>query len=712
MEITTSSKHRVRPLLGKRLSWVVVLVALVFSGVMLGAGIEAEESANATANLPTDAESAQVARLQEQLSTAEFVPAIVVFERADGALTAEDRAFVEERAAELAGLVVGEQAPSPSGGPPPAPVFAEDGEAAFVAVPIPADLPEEELAEPVADIRAAADVDLPDGLSADVTGGPAFLVDLSQVFDGADTRLLAATASVVALLLLLTYRSPWLWLVPLTVVAVADQVAVQVVAAATQLLGFSTDGASVGITSVLVFGAGTNYALLLIARYREELRRVDDRYAAMDTAVRRAAPAILASSGTVVLALLCLGLADNPSSRNIGLGGALGIVTAVVYALVVLPAAMTCFGRRLFWPFVPRVGQDDPTRTGPWSKVAVRVTDRPVTAAAGVGLLLVVLAAPVFAISVGLSETEQFRAEPEAVTGQRVLAEHFPAGLSQPTVVITPADAGAEVGRALEDVDGVTSVERTGEAQGQVLFAVVTSAEPASRAAFDVVEDVRASVSEVDDAVLVGGSDAQALDAADAAQRDERLIVPLILLVVLAVLLVLLRSVVAAVLLMLTVVATYVASLGASWVAFRTLFDFSALDLSVPLLSFLFLVALGVDYNIFLATRAKEEAEQADTKRAIAVALAVTGGVITSAGVLLAAVFTVLGVLPVIVLTQIGVIVGFGVLLDTLLVRSVLVPALAAMLGRRFWWPGPLSRRPDDERRPEPEQGVADATYV
>lgn len=701
--------------MGRWLSPLVVAVAIAFSAVVLGAGIEAEESDNSSFNLPTDAESAEVARLQERLSTSDVIPAIVVFDRGGEPLTEEDRALVESRAADLVAAVAPDTGDAggtggtggTGGGPPAAPVFAEDGEAAFVAVPISADIPEEELVEPVEDLRAAADADLPDGLEANVTGGPAFIVDLSQVFDGADTRLLAVTASVVALLLLLTYRSPWLWLVPLSVVGVADQVAVQLVAAATQVFGFSTDGASVGITSVLVFGAGTNYALLLIARYREELRRADDRYDAMATAVRRAAPAILASSGTVVLALLCLGLADNPGSRNIGFGGAIGIVTAVIYALVVLPAAMTCFGRGLFWPFVPRVGQADPTRDGLWSKVAARVTARPVAVSAAGGLLLVLLAAPVLAVQVGLSETEQFRTEPEAVTGQVVLADHFPAGLSQPTVVITSAATAAGVADALQGVDGVRSVEPTGEADGRALLSVVTTAEPASDAAFDVVERVRAEATAVDAGALVGGSDAEALDAADAAERDQLLIVPLILVVVLLVLLVLLRSVVAAVVLMLTVVATYVASLGASWVAFRTILDLPALDLSVPLLSFLFLVALGVDYNIFLATRAKEEAEHTDTTSAISVALAVTGGVITSAGVLLAAVFTVLGVLPVIVLTQIGVIVGFGVLLDTLLVRSVLVPALVALLGRRFWWPGPLSRA-----RPLPDQGVAHDTPV
>ena len=677
-----------RALVGRWTSRVVVLVAVAFSVLALGFGVEGDESDNAAANLPDSAESARAGELQESLvnsgGASEFTPVFAVFDRGGEKLTAEDREVIGAKVAELQGLAAeGGQA---------FPVFAADGAAAFIGVPLASDTPEEELEQPVTDIREVASADLPDGLESQATGGPAFTVDLSMVFDGADVRLLVTTAAVVALLLLLTYRSPWLWLVPLSVVGVADQVAASAVDAASRLLPFSVDGQSTGITSVLVFGAGTNYALLLIARYREELRREDSRYDAMRVAWGQAAPAILASSGTVVLALLCLGFADSPGSRNIGFGGAIGIVVAVLYALVVLPAAMTLFGRRLFWPFVPHVGQADPTETGFWSKVASGVTARPVLVSV-VGLLaLVALALPLGGVKIGLSQTEQFRATPESVTGQEVLAEHFPAGASQPTSVLVPDAAAQEVRRAVTGVRGVESVEPGGSADGTSVLTVVLTAEPSSADAFAAIEAVREAAKGVDPDVLVGGPDAESLDAQTATDRDQALIIPLILGVVLLVLLLLLRSVVAAVVLVLTVVATFAASLGASWWAFTHWFGFPALDLSVPLLSFLFLVALGVDYNIFLTTRAKEEAARHDTTQAISVALAVTGGVITSAGILLAAVFTVLGVLPLIVLTQVGVIVGFGVLLDTLLVRSVLVPALVSLLGRRFWWPGALSR--------------------
>ncbi|GAB6903200.1 MMPL family transporter [Kineosporia succinea] len=666
----------------------MVLVAVVFSGIALSAPITAEESDDGVANVPSSSESRQAAQVRDELGGSEVVPAIVVVDRAGDKLTDADRATVE-------GLVTDLQAYAVEGSK----VFqqySDDGAAAIIGVPLSGTASNDELVETVGQMRTEL-TQKAEGLRTQVTGGPAFTVDLAGVFDGADTRLLMVTALVVAALLLLTYRSPWLWLVPLAVVGVADRVAVTVVAVGTKVLPFTTDGASVGIASVLVFGAGTNYALLLIARYREELRRHENRYDAMKVAVDRAAPAILASSGTVVLALLCLGFAQSPSSRNIGLGGALGIVTAVVYALLVLPAAMTVPGRRLFWPFVPRAGQEVSERSGLWWRVAGAVTRRPVVTIVAALVFLAVLMVPLTGLRSGLSQTEQFRATPESVTGQETLGEHFPAGSSQPTIVVVANDRLAQATSAVEKIDGVRSVQPATQGDGRSVLNVVLDSAPASDAAFATITEIRSQLDDIDGQALVGGTDAEALDADRIAERDRWLIIPLVLLVVLAVLLILLRSLVAAVVLVLTVVATYAAAMGAGWVAFEQWFGFPALDLIVPLMAFLFLVALGVDYNIFLTTRAKEEAEQSpdDVARGpISVALAVTGGVITSAGVLLAAVFAVLGVLPLITLTQIGVIVGFGVLLDTLLVRSVLVPGLVTLLGRWFWWPGHLSRKP------------------
>ncbi|UPK75314.1 MMPL family transporter [Nocardioidaceae bacterium SCSIO 66511] len=676
---------------GHWISWVVVLVAVGFSAVMLGANIETDEADNASAGLPSDAESAHAADLADAIGAAEFVPALIVVDRGGEQLTASDRTAIEDLAGHLQDQVgSGQRVFS---------VPADDKEAVLIGVPLRTDLPEEERNAAVERLRDTVGGSLPDDLRAQVTGAPAISFDLGNVFDGADTRLLIVTASVVALLLLVTYRSPWLWLVPLSVVAVGDQVAASLVAVGTQVLPFQADGQSTGITSVLVFGAGTNYALLLIARYREELRRIENRYDAMRKAVGRAAPAIVASAGTVILALLCLGFADNPTSRNIGFGGAIGIATAVSYALLVLPAAMTCFGRWLFWPFMPRVGQRDPARSGWWARVAENVTARPVAVSLAGALALIAMAVPLTGAERGLSETEQFIDTPESVTGQQVLSDHFPAGSGQTTRVVVSEDAAERVKRAVAQIPAVQSVDDGGTGDGRSVLEVVLTTAPASDQAFAAVEAVRASATDVSPTALIGGPDAEALDTAETAERDQGLIIPLILGVVLLMLFALLRSAVAAVVLVLTVVATYLASLGVSWLAFTQLLDFPALDSSVPLLAFLFLVALGVDYNIFLTTRAKEEAEHANTTTAISTALAVTGGVITSAGILLAAVFTVLGVLPLIVLAQIGVIVGFGVLLDTLLVRSVLVPALITLLGRRFWWPGHLSRTTRSQTR-------------
>jgi RND superfamily putative drug exporter len=588
---------------------------------------------------------------------------------------------------------------------PPA-QYSADGTTALLVVPLPADLSDKDVAATIDALRATVRDALAPGVESAVTGGPAFAADIGKVFEGADIRLLGATAGVVAVLLIITYRSPWLWLVPLGVVGTADQVAAKALAFLSRATELRADGAVTGITSVLVFGAGTNYALLIIARYREELRRTPDRHEAMRRALGAAAPAILASSSTVVLALLSLGLADDPFVQSLGYAGAVGIAVALAFALLVLPAAMVLFGRRLFWPFVPRLGDDAATGRGLWHRVGEAVVHRPVAVVVASTVLLAGFATGLASLDVGLSTTEQFLKKPEAVIGQERLARAFPAGSSQPAIVLARADQVDEVTAAARTVSGVRTITQTGGAGGTAELSVVLDADPGTATAYRIVHDLRAAVRGVPGAdALVGGTDAEGLDARDTADHDRALLFPVILGIVLVVLLLLLRSVVASILLVLTVVATYAASLGASAFAFAHWFGFPAMDLSTPLLAFLFLVALGVDYNIFLTTRAREEATRgAPARRAIVTALSVTGGVITSAGILLAAVFAVLGVLPLIQLAQIGIIVGFGVLLDTLLVRSVLVPALVSLLGERFWWPGHPSGQakgaPDREARP------------
>ncbi|GAA3786292.1 MMPL family transporter [Sphaerisporangium flaviroseum] len=678
---------------GPRGKWVTIAVAMVISGLALAFGGASKVSTDPAAALPKGAESATVVRLQQRLPSGQLLPALVVYSRS-GSLTDQDKAAIRSDATLLAGLAVGRRVPPP--------VFSPQGDVALVSVPLAGSLSNADLTEAVREIRAEARQGLPAGARVEVTGGAGFKVDLSAVFDGANITLLAVTAGVVALLLLLTYRSPWLWLVPLSVIGVADQVAAKIVALLTRTTGLTVDDSTLGITSVLVFGAGTNYALLLIARYREQLRLHGDRHVAMTGAVRSAAPAILASSATVTLALGTLVFALSPFNRSIGMAGVIGIITAVAYALIVLPAAMVLFGRGLFWPFAPKLGQADPAHTGLWSRVGGAVSRRPVVMTAVSVVVLAVLALGIVGVRSGLSQSEQFRGRVEAIAGQETLSRAFPAGSAQPVIVISRTSAAEQVRAAASGIPGnprVTTGERTAE---DTRTEVVLRAEPGSQESFEAIRALREAVHAIPGAsAVVGGPEAGDLDERDAAVRDQKLIIPMVLAVVLLVLLLLLRSIVAAVTLVLTVVASFAASLGAGWFAFTHFFGFPALDLGVPLLSFLFLVALGVDYNIFLTTRAREETPALGTRRGIVAALAVTGGVITSAGVLLAAVFAVLGVLPLITLTQIGVIVGFGVLLDTLLVRSVLVPSLVTLLGDRFWWPGTPRRSggdPDDTR--------------
>ncbi|MGC4864400.1 MMPL family transporter [Micromonospora sp. DT53] len=694
---------------GRLAAWLTVAAAIVVGAAVFGTPQPDNPAPVSATGLSVRWQSTQVQRLQDQLPSRDVQPAVVVVSRGDGgALSDADRATVGARANDLRRFAVGGQV-SPA-------QVSPDGAVALVAVPLDTASGQEVVTDTVTQLRAAL-ADLPDGLTAEVTGAPAFTADLSSVFDGADVTLLAVTAAVVALLLLITYRSPFLWIVPLAVVAATEQLTLRAVDVIVPGVGINLQqGQVTGIASVLVFGAATDYALLLIARYREELRREQDRYAAMRAALRRTAEPILASGGTVVLGVLTLLLSEQETNRALAVACATGVVFAILSALFVLPAVLVLLGRGLFWPFVPRVG--GPAREGRlWGRLGAAVQRRPVVVATLATLLLGGLALGGLGIRTGLSETEQFRAEPEAVTGAQTLARAFPAGSTQPVAVITTPAAVRAVTDAATAVPGVASA-RPGDAGAAVAQVdVVLDAEPGTTASDRAIEALRAAVAAVPDSAppaaagadapsgaIVGGSVAATYDSDEANDRDLRLILPIILLLVGGVLVLLLRGLLAPLLLVLTVIASFFASLGAAWLLFDHVLGFPALDSGVLLLAFVFLVALGVDYNIFLVTRAREDARTAGTRAGMLSALRVTGGVITSAGVLLAAVFAVLGVLPLITLTQIGIIVCIGVLLDTLLVRTVLVPALAFLLGDRFWWPGRVARDPvtATPRSPEP----------
>jgi len=664
----------------RRTSWIVLVLAALAAGALFALGSGAKGESSPGVGLPASAESAQVAALQETLPGTDGTSALLVFSRAGGTLDADDVAAVADAASRLVDL---------STGFVPPPTVSDDKTAALVVVPLDTLSDVGEQADRAAELRQIANDGLPSGMTALLTGPEGFAVDVAAVFKGADFTLLLVTVIVVAVLLLVTYRSPWLWLVPLTVVGLADGLASIVATRVAAAAGIALDASVTGILSVLVFGAGTNYALLLIARYRDELRTHEDRREAMATALRGAGPAIIASGSTVVLSLLTLLFATLEGNRALGIACATGIVIAMLFALFVLPAALVLFGRRLFWPYVPRFGTEGSAEKGVWHRLGLLVAKRPVVVVlVGVLLLGGLAAAGVPHIKIGLSQSERFTSVPEAVRGQDILAEAFSAGSGSPAVVIAKnADVDA-VTRELEDVDGVVSVQ-PGESNDEITQLTVTlDAAAETPESFAIVTAMRESTD-----ALVGGLDAQSLDVDAAQTHDQDLVIPLILALVFLVLVLLLRALVAPVLLLLTVVASFFASLGASWLLFESVLGFPAIDTNVVLFSFLFLVALGVDYNIFLVTRAREEAVAHGTRTGMVRALSSTGGVITSAGILLAAVFAVLGVLPLITLTQIGIIVCIGVLLDTLLVRTVIVPSLAFITGERFWLPGRVAKK-------------------
>ncbi|MDV7999764.1 MMPL family transporter [Rhodococcus sp. IEGM 1408] len=719
-------------LTGKLTAWLILAAVLLVTGAVFALA-SSEGSSGAPQTLPDDSEAALVSQIQQEFPDAGSVPAVLVVTREDGG------ALGPQGIASAVGA--GERMAEVVGGELQGPIPAEDGAAALVLVPVDAaTLSNGESGDLVKEMRAAIADGLDPGVNAQLTGGPAFAADTAAAFEGADFRLLAATAMVVAVLLIITYRSPVLWLVPLLVVAVADRVAALLVSLVGETIGITVDGSTSGIVSVLVFGAGTNYALLLVSRYREELRRTENRRRALADAYRGAVPAILASNITVVLALLTLLLATLPNYRSLGISAAVGLLVALVYALVALPAALAVCGRGLFWPFIPRPGGVEAKRTkragrrgegeheaevgagvsasakpegfrdevppGVWGRIAAGVVKRPVRVLVSCVLLLVILAFGLLGTRIGLSQTEQFRTPSEAAAGLETAAEHFPAGVTDPVTVVTRTGTETAVLEAVQGVEGVVSaMPGTESGTGWSKISVTLDAAPSTDRSEDSVVALREAVHAVPGSEsLVGGSVAESVDTSDGNLRDLTLIAPLILLVVFVVLVLVLRSLIAPLLVMGATVLSSLAALGMGTFVTTQILGFPGLDVSVPLYSFLFLVALGVDYSIFLTIRTREEAATHDTKEAMVRAVALTGGVITSAGIVLAAVFVVLGVLPLIVLTQVGVIVALGVLLDTFIVRTLVVPALFSLVGDRAWWPG------DPRRGVAPEPAPAHAT--
>ncbi|MER5863417.1 MMPL family transporter [Kitasatospora sp. NPDC002040] len=700
IEILSSGRplsRRSTPVRARRLLVPLVLLTLWLGlGGAFGsyAGRLSEVSTNdGAAFLPRSAESTEVARLAARFQTGATLPVVIVWESRDGRVDAARQQGAEQavRAAAAVNGATGQASPV---------LTSADGAALQAVVQLRADLGKG-TADSVREIRELAAA-VP-GSVAGVAGPAALQADLSGAFAGIDGLLVGVALGVVLVILLAVYRSLLLPLLVILGAVFALGVACAVVYVLADHGVVRVDGQVQGLLSILVIGAATDYALLLSARFREELGVQGDRFAAMRTAWRRSVEPIAASGATVALGLLVLLLSDLTNNQALGPVGAIGIVCAVLSALTFLPAALVLLGRAAYWPSRPPAGEAARAH-GVWRRVAAVVAHRPrATWALSLAALVACAAFAPLLDARGVPQSELFVKEQPSVAAQRLLSAHFPGGSGNPAVLLTGAAGADRVAAAAAAVPGVAAVRPytggapTGparEVDGLVRLDA-TLADPAdSDAAVRTVQRLRDAVHAVPGAdARVGGYTAQQYDTRTTARHDRTVIVPAVLLCILAVLVLLLRSLLAPLLLAATVALSYLATLGVSALVFPHVFGFAATDPSVPLYGYVFLVALGVDYNIFLMTRIREESSVHGTREGVLRGLTATGGVITSAGVVLAATFAALGVIPLAFLAQIAFIVAFGVLLDTLLVRSLLVPALVYDLGNRVWWPAQLRRR-------------------
>jgi len=666
--------------------WVVaVAVAYPLSGKLTGA-----EKNDASAWLPASAESVKVLGVQSRLQPPNTYSGVVVYYRASG-LTAADRAKAAADARRFAALHGALHAQVAG------PIPSADGTAMQTIVPVNVGTQGWNGAiVPVDSMRAIARAEA-NGLASHVTGQLGYAADNARQFKGLTSTLLYAALAVVIVILLISYRSPVLWLLPVISSVVALITADAVVYLLAEHAGLTVNQESAAILDVLVFGASTDYALLIVARYREELRRHDRRHAAMATALRRAGPAIIASGGTVIIALLVLSFAQLNSTKSLGPVLAIGVAVGVFAMLTLLPALLVIFPRGVFWPYKPAYGSAEPTAHGLWARAGWAIAPRPRLVWVSTAVVLGILALGLTGLKAsGLTNAQSFRGHPDSVTGQAVLAAHFPAGGGEPVVVIGSPAAAAPLRAAFAATPGIAHVTAPVTRAGYAYLQGTLTAPPDSQAAYNTIDRVRAAVHAVPGArALVGGQSAVSLDVARASDQDRTLLLPLILAVVFVILAILLRALVAPLILTATVVLSFAAALGVSAFFFTHVFGFGGADPSFPLLVYVFLVALGIDYNIFLMTRVREEARRRDTRHGAITGLAATGGVITSAGFVLAGTFAALATIPSTFTTELGFAVAFGILLDTIVVRSVLVTALNLDVGRWMWWPSRLARTPD-----------------
>ncbi|MCR6031265.1 MMPL family transporter [Nocardioides sp. zg-579] len=699
-------QHIAGSLTGRVTSWLVLLAWI--AAFVVSAGLSAKltdvQDNEAASWLPESAESTRVSEELAGTVDPNDIPTLVVYQR-DGGLTDADLGAIEQQAAAMAdvdgvsGKVVDARTAEAAGFDSLSP----DGEVAVTTLTLNfGDDGWNAIPDAAEELRSIAALD---GGTVHLAGYGGQAADSAEAFEGIDTNLVVVTFAVVIVILLLTYRSPTLWLLPILSAAVAYTVSGGVVYLLAAHAGLTVNAQSQAILGILVIGAGTDYALLLVARYREELRRHDDRHAAMAVALHRAAPAILASAATVVVSMLCLGVAELNSTAGLGPVLAIGVSVTFLVMVTLLPALLVITGRWVFWPRRPLAGSREPTATGLWARVGRAIEPRPrrvwvLTAAALAVACLGVLRLD----TSGLSTEDTYTEELDSVRGQRVLVEHGLLDSSNTAQVVADTDQIDEVLAAMADVEGLGRPSEPRPVSDERAYVEATvDHDISSGAAFDVVTSTRTAVHDVGGAdALVGGGSAVYLDTQVASDRDSRVIMPLVLVVVLLILIGLLRAVAAPLLLIATVVLSFGAALGISTLLFDYVFGFAGADPGFPLFAFVFLVALGIDYNIFLMTRVREESVLHGTRQGALIGLRSTGGVITSAGLVLAATFLMLATIPFVFLVELGVAVALGVLLDTMVVRSVLVTALNLDLGDRIWWPSALARRDRDRDTPAP----------
>jgi RND superfamily putative drug exporter len=688
-------------LTGRVTKWIVLVAVLVITGIMgvFSTKLTSVQNNEASSWLPGSAESTKVLDELSQSVDPNDIPTLVVYHR-DGGLTDDDLAAMEadgKEIAELDGVTdqgvltpAAAEAAAEQGAPVPT-LTSEDGEVAYLyfvlnfgtdgwnAIP-----------EAAEEIRDIADID---GGEVHLAGYGGQAADSAAAFEGIDTDLIFATLGVVIVILLFTYRSPVLWLLPIICAVVANTIATGLVYLLAKYAGLTVNGQSQAILSILVIGAGTDYALLLVARYREELRRHEDRHEAMAFALHRAAPAIFASAATVAVGMLCLSFAELNSTAGLGPVVAIGVAVTMLVMITLLPALLVICGRWVFWPKRPGFRSAEPTANGLWARVGRAISHRPRRVWVTTTGLLLLACLGLFRLDTsGLSTEETYTKEFDSIKGQKLLTEHGLSDNSNTIQVVADADSIADVSASLEGIEGLGAPGEPQElADGRAWFDATIQADISSSTAADIVEASRDAVHDIDGAnALVGGGSAFYLDTKIASERDSKVIMPLVLGVVLLILIGLLRAVLAPLILVATVVLSFGSALGISALLFEYLFGFAGSDPGFPLFAFVFLVALGIDYNIFLMTRVREETATYGTRKGSLIALASTGGVITSAGVVLAATFLVLGSLPLVFLAELGVAVALGVMLDTMIVRSVLVTALNLDLGGRIWWPSKI----------------------